>query len=38
MATLLLNRYELLLDKYVHRRGLQLSPIQDGPVIFGELF
>jgi CRP-like cAMP-binding protein len=38
MATLLLDRYEFLLDKYIHRRGLQLAPIQDGPVIFGELY
>ena len=38
MATLLLNRYEFLLDKFIYRRGLQLFAIQDGPVIFGELF
>ncbi|MBE7385626.1 MAG: cyclic nucleotide-binding domain-containing protein [Leptolyngbya sp. SIO1E4] len=38
MATLQLNRYEFLLDKFIYRRGLQLSVIQDGPIIFGELF
>ncbi|MDB9524594.1 cyclic nucleotide-binding domain-containing protein [Oscillatoria sp. CS-180] len=38
MATLMLDRYEFLLDKFIYRRGLQLSAIQDGPVIFGELF
>ena len=38
LATLLLNRYEFLLDKFIYRRGLQLLAIQDGPVIFGELF
>jgi CRP-like cAMP-binding protein len=38
IAILLLNRYEFLLDKFIHRRGIQLAPLQDGPVIFGELY
>lgn len=38
IAILLLNRYEFLLDKFIHRRGIQLDPLQDGPIIFGELY
>jgi CRP-like cAMP-binding protein len=37
IAILLLKRFEQLLDKFSRRRGLQVSLMQDGPVLFGEL-
>lgn len=38
IAILLLNRYEFLLDQFLNRKRLQVAPIQDGPILFGELY
>jgi CRP-like cAMP-binding protein len=37
IAILLLKRFEQLLTDSAHRKGLQLLPLQDGPLLFGEL-
>ena len=36
-AVLLLQRFNRLLKNFSKRRGLQIPPIQDGPLLFGEL-
>ncbi|MDR9402978.1 MAG: cyclic nucleotide-binding domain-containing protein [Halothece sp. Uz-M2-17] len=38
IALLLLTRYESLLDQYINRKGIQMSPIEETPLIFGELY
>ncbi|WNZ43927.1 cyclic nucleotide-binding domain-containing protein [Leptolyngbya boryana CZ1] len=37
IAILLLKRFEYLLETFSHRKGLQIPPLQDGPLLFGEL-
>lgn len=37
IATLLAERFERLLKQFAQRKGLQVQPLQDGPLIFGEL-
>lgn len=37
IAILLLNRFEQLLANLTRRRGVQLPPLQDGPLLFSEL-
>lgn len=37
LAILLLSRFEYMVDKFSRRRGLQISLMQDAPVLLGEL-
>lgn len=37
MAVLLVQRFNRLLEKFARRRGLQIPPAQDVPLLFGEL-
>ncbi|HEY9629163.1 MAG TPA: cyclic nucleotide-binding domain-containing protein [Coleofasciculaceae cyanobacterium] len=37
IAILSLQRFERLLTDSAHRKGIQLLPLQDGPLLFGEL-
>ncbi|AFZ42443.1 cyclic nucleotide-binding protein [Halothece sp. PCC 7418] len=38
IALLLLTRYESLLDQFINRKGIQVSPLEETPLIFGELY
>lgn len=37
MAILILDRFERLVKKFTHRQNLQIPPLQDVPLLFGEL-
>ncbi|ARV58814.1 bacteriocin-type transport-associated protein [Nostocales cyanobacterium HT-58-2] len=37
IAILLLDRFERLVKKFTHRQNLQIPPLQDVPLLFGEL-
>jgi bacteriocin-type transport-associated protein len=37
IAIVLLKRFEQLLEAFSRRKGLQVPPLQDGPLLFGEL-
>lgn len=37
IAILLYKRFERLLQTFTHRKGMQIAPLQDGPLLFGEL-
>lgn len=37
IAILLYKRFERVLQTFTHRKGMQVPPLQDGPLLFGEL-